>query len=59
LTFTNVAKELAMAGALRKTMVYLGLAEEDERYDGYDDYDEPASGHEAPAPTHACGSRGP
>jgi len=29
-----------MAGALRKTMVYLGLAEEDERYrddDGYDD----------------------
>jgi cell division inhibitor SepF len=37
-----------MAGALRKTMVYLGLAEEDERYDGYDDYDEPAAGHEAP-----------
>jgi len=34
-----------MAGALRKTMVYLGLAE-DERGDGYeayDDYDEPAS----------------
>jgi cell division inhibitor SepF len=32
-----------MAGALRKTMVYLGLAEEDERYEGYDeyDYDEP------------------
>jgi cell division inhibitor SepF len=28
-----------MAGALRKTMVYLGLAEEDERYDGYEDYD--------------------
>jgi cell division inhibitor SepF len=25
-----------MAGALRKTMVYLGLAEEDERYEGYD-----------------------
>jgi len=35
-----------MAGALRKTMVYLGLAEEDERYDGYDDYDEPATGHQ-------------
>ena len=35
-----------MAGALRKTMVYLGLAEEDERYDGYDEYDEPAEGHE-------------
>jgi cell division inhibitor SepF len=29
-----------MAGALRKTMVYLGLAEEDERYDSYDGYDE-------------------
>ncbi|MEI2827495.1 MAG: cell division protein SepF [Dermatophilaceae bacterium] len=29
-----------MAGALRKTMVYLGLAEEDGRYDGYDDYDD-------------------
>jgi cell division inhibitor SepF len=26
-----------MAGALRKTMLYLGLADEDERYDGYDD----------------------
>ena len=29
-----------MAGALRKTMVYLGLAEEDDGYDRYDDYDE-------------------
>jgi cell division inhibitor SepF len=38
-----------MAGALRKTMVYLGLAEEDERYDGYDDYAEPAAHQEAPA----------
>ncbi|WP_406830345.1 cell division protein SepF [Pedococcus sp. KACC 23699] len=28
-----------MAGALRKTMVYLGLAEDDERYDAYDEYD--------------------
>ena len=28
-----------MAGALRKTMVYLGLAEDDERYEGYDEYD--------------------
>lgn len=35
-----------MAGALRKTMVYLGLAEEDERYDGYEDYDEPAARQE-------------
>jgi cell division inhibitor SepF len=35
-----------MAGALRKTMVYLGLAEEDERYGAYDvehdgDYEAP------------------
>ena len=38
-----------MAGALRKTMVYLGLAEDDERYEGYDDYDdEPQQRHEAP-----------
>ena len=34
-----------MAGALRKTMVYLGLSEEDqrqdrERYDDYESYDE-------------------
>lgn len=30
-----------MAGAMHKAMVYLGLAEEDPRYDGYDEYDEP------------------
>ena len=42
-----------MAGALRKTMEYLGLAESDERYDDYDAYAddetrrEPAR-HEAP-----------
>jgi cell division inhibitor SepF len=35
-----------MAGALRKTMVYLGLAEEDERDEAYDDYDEPAARHD-------------
>ena len=29
-----------MAGALRKTMEYLGLAESDERYDDYDAYPE-------------------
>ena len=34
-----------MAGALRKTMEYLGLAETDERYDDYD-YDEPESAPE-------------
>lgn len=34
-----------MAGALRKTMAYLGLAEEDRRYDdAYDEYD-PAYEH--------------
>ena len=27
-----------MAGALRKTMEYLGLAEADDHYDEYDDY---------------------
>ena len=32
-----------MAGALRKTMEYLGLAESDERYDDYDDYSEEAA----------------
>jgi cell division inhibitor SepF len=37
-----------MAGALRKTMVYLGLAE-DERYDAYDDFEEPATRQEVPA----------
>jgi cell division inhibitor SepF len=30
-----------MAGALKKTMVYLGLAEDELGYDEYDDYDEP------------------
>ena len=35
-----------MAGALRKTMVYLGLAEDDDRYEGYDDYDVEADRHE-------------
>jgi cell division inhibitor SepF len=29
-----------MSGALRKTMVYLGLAEEDERYDAYDEFED-------------------
>src|SRR6478672_4770713 len=36
-----------MAGALRKTMVYLGLAEEDERYEDYDSYDEPSHPEQA------------
>ena len=29
-----------MGGALRKTMIYLGLAEDDDRYDGYDVYED-------------------
>ena len=29
-----------MSGALRKTMIYLGLAEDDDRYVGYEEYDE-------------------
>lgn len=40
-----------MAGAMRKAMVYLGLAEEDPRYTGYDD-DEP----EAATRPHRNGS---
>jgi cell division inhibitor SepF len=32
-----------MAGALRKTMVYLGLAEDDERYEHFDEYDDPSA----------------
>lgn len=35
-----------MAGALRKTMVYLGLAEDDDRYDAYDEYDDVDAVHE-------------
>ena len=37
-----------MAGALRKTMVYLGLAEDQVGFeDEYDDYDEPGEEHRA------------
>lgn len=43
-----------MAGALRKTMVYLGLAEDDERYEGYDGYDEEAPRQTAPAERSAA-----
>jgi cell division inhibitor SepF len=40
-----------MAGALRKTMVYLGLAEDerDDGYDSYDDYDEPSVRQDPPS----------
>jgi cell division inhibitor SepF len=32
--------EVSMSGALRKTMVYLGLAEDDDRYSVYDEYED-------------------
>jgi len=40
-----------MAGALRKTMVYLGLAEDerDDGYESYDDYEEPPARQDASA----------
>ncbi|ANS78268.1 hypothetical protein SGUI_0872 [Serinicoccus hydrothermalis] len=34
-----------MAGALRKTMEYLGLAESDERFDDYDTYEQESPEH--------------
>ncbi len=39
-----------MAGALRKTMVYLGLAEDDAHYDEYDEYEDYDAGEAADAP---------
>ncbi len=42
-----------MAGALRKTMVYLGLAEEDDAYDRYDEsYDDGRRDEQAAPVTH-------
>jgi cell division inhibitor SepF len=32
--------EVSMSGALRKTMVYLGLAEDDDRYSAYDEFED-------------------
>jgi cell division inhibitor SepF len=49
-----------MAGALRKTMVYLGLAEDELGYDEYDDYDEQehaGSTHESRAAVTAMPQR--
>lgn len=42
-----------MAGALRKTMEYLGLAESDERDDYYDDYADEAPERRQSAPSPA------
>ena len=44
-----------MAGALRKTMVYLGLAEDDDRYEGYDEYDYDESSRQEPQPERSAG----
>lgn len=38
-----------MAGAMRKMAVYLGLVEDEDRYDEYEDYDEYAEGAAEPA----------
>jgi cell division inhibitor SepF len=49
-----------MAGAMRKAMVYLGLVEEDDRYE-YDDYDQldgDGDGYDASDPGHHEGRRG-
>jgi len=43
-----------MAGALRKTMVYLGLAEDEGQYDEYEEYDDDVVDHaEQPRERHA------
>jgi cell division inhibitor SepF len=48
-----------MAGAMRKAMVYLGLVEEDDRYDdGYDGYDDSAPDHESRYSSARSGSVG-
>ena len=39
-----------MAGALRKTMVYLGLAEDDDRYDDDEHRDDVADYDDEPSP---------
>jgi cell division inhibitor SepF len=43
-----------MAGALRKTMVYLGLAEDerDDGYESYEEYDEDSSARQDPPARH-------
>ena len=48
-----------MSGALRKTMIYLGLAEDDDRYVAYEEYDEeeydsPVEETEAEAPRRSA-----
>jgi cell division inhibitor SepF len=37
---TDDARSTEMGGALRKTMIYLGLAEDDDRYDAFDGEDD-------------------
>lgn len=45
-----------MAGAMRKAMVYLGLVEDDDRYD-YDAYDEDGGQHDHDGPRRHGSSR--
>jgi len=46
-----------MAGAMRKAMVYLGLVEDDDRYDdGYEDYDDGQGGRHSANRSASVGS---
>jgi cell division inhibitor SepF len=49
-----------MAGAMRKAMVYLGLVEDDDRYDydGYDSYDGEGYDSDADGRQYAAAARG-
>ncbi|HEX8497740.1 MAG TPA: cell division protein SepF [Actinomycetales bacterium] len=49
-----------MAGALRKTMVYLGLAEDDVRYDddAYDEYDDAPTSERQGRTAHGASAAG-
>jgi cell division inhibitor SepF len=57
----TTTEELAMAGALRKTMVYLGLAEDGDQYDDelYDDYDDQPSQRPEVPRAESAGHRAP
>jgi cell division inhibitor SepF len=57
----TTTEELAMAGALRKTMVYLGLAEDGDQYDDelYDDYDDQPSQRPEVPRSESAGHRAP
>ncbi len=48
-----------MAGAMRKAMVYLGLAEEDDQYDGYRSYEHAEPGRDGSAQVTSLDERRP